>query len=98
MSDYRALLEDLSIRSTMIVKVMASPGKPVTKLKRVVEVELQNNRVWILYIDVAATPARGDANKELCIFLAKLFSHCLITLKSGHTSKEKYFLISTLDS
>lgn len=96
MSDIEPILKELTINSKVLVRVMASPGKPRTKLKKIVQTDFKNDTLWVLYVDVAAEPVRGDANKELCIYLTKLFSNHTVTLRSGQSSREKYFLIHTI--
>lgn len=73
---------------------MVTPNKQRTKLKKVVRSEHYQDFIWILYVDIVAQPERGEANKELCTFLAKLFYEHTVHMTSGHTSKEKYFLLT----
>lgn len=53
----------------------------------------------VLRLKVAAAPVRGEANRELIAFLAKLLGvdKSALTIIKGHTSRNKLLAVSGLD-
>ena len=53
-----------------------------------------------LKISLAAPPVDGKANKELCVFLAKMLKlpKSAVTLVSGQTSRDKVVFLSGITS
>lgn len=71
----------------IIIRIIAKPNAKRTALLKITEQEL--------HVAVHAKPQKGDANKELLVFLSQLFAvpKTKIILKTGEHSKYKQFMM-----
>jgi hypothetical protein len=75
---------DLRKKGRIIIKTKVHPNAPATGLKGILA-------DGTIKIDVAATPERGRANKEIIEFFAQTLDlpRSKISIKSGHKAKLK---------
>ncbi|MFW9922454.1 MAG: DUF167 domain-containing protein [Candidatus Thorarchaeota archaeon] len=73
----------------ILLKIVVKPNSKQQEIKKESEVDY-------LFISLKSPPDKGKANKELLKFLSSILKITLsnITLKSGHTSRDKIILIT----